>query len=82
MLLTLLGLVLLLLSTLCWSLVLTHAFSRSLGTGFMVLLIPVYNVMYAFTQFEHRRKGLVVSGWLGGFVAGVSLRAFALVAPL
>ncbi len=76
---TLLGLGCVLLSVLCWALVLVHAFSRSLGTGFMVLLIPVYNVMYGFSQFEHGRKGLVLAGWLGGFVAGVSLRAMGLV---
>jgi translocator protein len=76
---TLLGLACVLVSVLCWALVLVHAFSRSLGTGFMVLLIPVYNVMYGFSQFEHNHKGLVLAGWLGGFVAGVSLRAMGLV---
>lgn len=53
-------------------LVLAHAFRRSVGTGVMVLLIPAYILMYVFTQFEHRRKGLVVAGLLGcGALAGV-----------
>ncbi len=58
----------------CFALVAIHAFNRSLGTGFMVLCIPVYNVVYGFSQFEHRRKGLVLAGWLGGFVLGIILR--------
>jgi translocator protein len=59
----------------CFVAVLRHAFSRSLGTGFMVLCVPCYNVYYAFSQFEHRRKGLLISGWLGCFGLGLGLRA-------
>lgn len=62
----------------CFALVAIHAFSRSLGSGFMVLCIPVYNIVYGFTQFEHRRKGLVLAGWLGGMVVGVILRIIGL----
>jgi translocator protein len=73
------GLLFQLLAVCCFALVLLHAFSRSVGTGVMVLFIPIYNVVYGFTQFEHRRKGLVLAGWLGGFVAGVVLRSLAFV---
>jgi len=76
--LALLGLVLQVLAVVCFALVLRHAFQRSVGTGFMVLLIPVYNVVYGFRQFEHPRKGLVLAGWLGGFVAGAVLRTLAI----
>ena len=48
----------------CALVILVHAFRRSLGTGVMVLLIPAYIVVYAFSQFEHRRKGLLVAGLL------------------
>jgi uncharacterized protein YqhQ len=72
------GLVLQLASVVAFSLVLVHAFGRSLGTGFMVLCIPVYNVVYGFTQFEHRFKGLVLALWLGGFVAGITFRVLGL----
>lgn len=68
------GLLLQLVAVSCWVLIFVHAFQRSLGTGVMVLLIPIYNVVYAFTQFEHPRRGLVLSGAIGGLVLAVVLR--------
>jgi hypothetical protein len=53
-----------------------HAFQRSVGTGFMVLLIPFYVFYYAFSQFEHRRKDVIVPG----LCAGVVLQSVLLVA--
>ena len=41
--------------------ILRHAFARSLGTGLMVLLVPVYVAYFAVGQFEHRRKAWLVS---------------------
>ncbi|MDX2012251.1 MAG: hypothetical protein SFW67_18795 [Myxococcaceae bacterium] len=69
-----LGLLLQLVAVVCWVIIFAHAFQRSLGTGVMVMLIPIYNLVYAFTQFEHRRKGLVLAGAIGGFVLAVVLR--------
>ncbi|MBI3184442.1 MAG: hypothetical protein HYZ28_20090 [Myxococcales bacterium] len=77
---TVLALLSLLLAVVCYAFVLIHAFRRSVGTGFMVLCIPCYNVYYGFTQFEHRYKGLILAGWLGAFVLGVVLKGLA--APL
>lgn len=74
MMLSVLGLLLIFLSTLCFALVLAHAFQRSVGTGFMVLFLPFYAPYYGFSQFDHRRKGLVLAGWLGALVFGVVLR--------
>ncbi|MFT3713293.1 MAG: hypothetical protein QM817_37030 [Archangium sp.] len=71
---TLLGLLLTFLSVPCFAIILVHAFSRSVGSGFMVLCLPLYCLYYGFSQFEHRRKGLVLAGWLGFFVLGVTLR--------
>lgn len=42
-----------------------HAFRRSVGTGMMVLLIPCYILFYAFSQFEHPRKNLILAGFFG-----------------
>lgn len=67
-----------LLAVACFLPVLIHAFQRSVGTGFMVLCLPVYTPYYAFSQFEHRYKGLLLPGWLGGFVLGVVFRAVGL----
>jgi len=59
---------------LCFCLILIHAFGRGLGTGLMVLLIPFYNVYYAFFQFEHRFRGWIVAGFIGCGLAALSLR--------
>ena len=64
-----------LLCVLCALPILIHAFRRSVGTGMMVLLIPCFIVFYAFAQFEHRRKGLLVAGWLSLFVLASVLNA-------
>ncbi len=72
--LSVLGMVILFGSATCWTLVILHGFQRSVGTGFMVLLIPIVNIFYGFTQFEHRFKGLILAGWLGGLPAGIVLR--------
>ena len=72
--LNLLSLVLVLLGVACFCLVLVHAFQRSLGTGFMVLCIPCYQLYYGFSQFEHPRKGLILAGWVGMGTLGVILR--------
>lgn len=71
---TVLGLVLTFLSVPCYAIILVHAFHRSVGTGFMVLCLPLYTLYYGFSQFEHRQKGLVLAGWLGCLVLGVTLR--------
>jgi hypothetical protein len=52
----------------CAALLLVHAFRRSVGTGVMVLLIPCYVLFYAFSQFEHPRKGLIVAGFVASAV--------------
>jgi benzodiazapine receptor len=52
----------------CAVFLLIHAFRRSLGTGMMVLLVPCYMLVYAFSQFEHPRKNLILAGFFGGSV--------------
>ena len=52
----------------CAFFLLVHAFRRSLGTGMMVLLVPCYMLVYAFSQFEHPRKNLILAGFFGGTV--------------
>lgn len=72
--LSVLGLLLIFVSVVSFAIMLVHAFQRSIGTGFIVLLLPIYCVYYGFSQFEHRRKGLVLAGWLGAGVLGITLR--------
>jgi hypothetical protein len=71
------ALLLQLVAAICFLPVLVHAFKRSVGTGFLVLFLPVYSPYYAFSQFEHRFKGALLAGWLGGFVLAIALRMLA-----
>ena len=68
------GQCLLLLGVGCFFVIVRHAFKRSLGTGVMVLLVPLFALYYAFVQFDHRRKGLIVVGAFAAMVSGVVLR--------
>lgn len=52
----------------CEIIILIHAFKRSVGTGFMVLCIPCYILYYAFAQFEHPQKNLIVGGLIASLV--------------
>jgi len=54
-----------LIALVCAFFLVRHAFGRSVGTGLLVLLLPAYALVYAFGQFEHRRKGLIVAGFVG-----------------
>ncbi len=74
MLFNLLGLLFSALGFACAALILVHAFRRSVGTGFMVLCIPCYILYYAFSQFEHARKNLVIAGLVGGLVLAGTMR--------
>jgi translocator protein len=63
------------LSAVCALLILVHAFRRSVGTGVMVLCIPFYMAVYAFTQFEHRWKGLIVTTWMAALLLSATISA-------
>jgi len=66
----------------CAALVLIHAFRRSIGTGFMVLCIPCYILYYAFSQFEHVRKSLIIAGLVGGLTLAGAMRAMSTERPV
>lgn len=62
-----------LISVVAWIFIILHAFQRSVGTGFLVLCVPCYVLWYAFSQFEHPKKGLILAVWLGAGVAAALL---------
>jgi hypothetical protein len=66
------------LSAVCALVILIHAFRRSFGTGVMVLCIPCYMAVYAFTQFEHRWKGVIVTTWLATLLLSATISAVGL----
>jgi translocator protein len=58
----------------CGARIVLHAFRQSAGTGFIVLCIPLFVFVYAFAHFEHRHKGWIVAGFIGGWGLGVVLQ--------
>jgi translocator protein len=62
----------------CAVVILIHAFRRSVGAGVMVLFIPCYMAVYAFTQFEHKWKGLIVATWLATLLLSAMISAVGL----
>lgn len=60
----------------CFVPVLVHAFHLGIGTGLMVVCIPLFGPVYAFENFEHRWKVPLICGWLGGFLLGFGAQAW------
>jgi translocator protein len=54
----------------CSIFILIHAFQSSVGEGFLCLCVPCYILYYAFSKFEHPKKGLILGGWLGFSIVG------------
>lgn len=61
-----LGLVGAVISVVCMILILIDAFQDELWKGLVALLCGVYMLYYAFAEFEHEHKWLIVLGWIGG----------------
>lgn len=62
----------------CFLPILVHAFRASVGTGMLVLCIPMYHLVYAFAEFDHRHKGALVAGWLACGMLAATFRMAAL----
>ncbi len=73
MVLIVLGVLVLLLGTVCAIVILVHAFKESIAQGFLSLCVPFYVLYYAFARFKSKKKGLVLAGWLGGFILSAIL---------
>jgi benzodiazapine receptor len=52
----------------CWVIVLIAAFKKDTKTGILSFILAPYALYFAFTKFEHQKKGLILAGWIGGFI--------------
>lgn len=68
-----LGSVLLFVAAVFGLVILINAFKESAGQGLLCMFVPFYILYYAFARYSSPKKALVVSGWLGANVVGVSL---------
>jgi hypothetical protein len=57
----------------CWFVILIDAFKREVWKGLASLLCGLYMLYYAFFEFEHKNKWLIVLGLLFFGSSGVSL---------
>ncbi|MGF1465997.1 MAG: hypothetical protein ACFCGT_07670 [Sandaracinaceae bacterium] len=73
-----LGLLLLLVALVCNLIVIVHALRSSMAQGFLAIFVPFYVLVYLFTRFEHRSRGLIAAGSLVGGVLGAILVSAAL----
>jgi len=68
--LAILGLVCSLASLVCFIIILIDAFKKEVIKGVLCLCIPFYILYYAFAQFEHEKKGMIIGVWLLGSIVG------------
>ncbi len=66
----LLGLVASLGGLVCWVILLIDAFKSAVWKGFVGLLCGLYLLYFAFTEFNHEKKWLIIGGCFGGAIIG------------
>ena len=74
------GLLLSLVSLVCAIIVLIHAFQKGgVVQGLLCLCIPFYILYYAFAKFEHEKKKLILTVWLGSIGAYLVIMGLTIV---
>ena len=74
------GLLLSLVSLVCAIIVLIHAFQKGgVVQGLLCLCIPLYILYYAFAKFEHEKKKLILTVWLGSIGAYLVIMGLTIV---
>lgn len=66
------GYVLCLVSFVCAIFILIEAFKSAVWKGIVGLFCGLYLLYFAFTEFQHEKKGMIIAGWLvAGILGGV-----------
>lgn len=68
------GLLLSILGLVCAIIILIDAFKDAIWKGLVGLLCGLYLIYYAFVEFDHEKKWLIILGWLVGIGGGVLAR--------
>ena len=72
-----LGILLWVAAFVCSIIILIDAFKNEVWKGIVSLLCGLYMLYYAFAEFQHEKKWLIVLVWLLGGVAGSALYVMA-----
>ena len=57
----------------CYIIILVHAFKDSVAQGFLSLCVPFYVFYFMFAKLQSDKKGLLIGGFLGGYIIGYAL---------
>jgi len=68
------GILLSLLGLVCAIIILIDAFKDAIWKGLVGLLCGLYLLYYAFVEFDHEHKWLIILGWLLGIGGGIFAR--------
>jgi hypothetical protein len=72
--LSLLSLPLSLIGLVCTIIILIHAFQNAVWKGLLCLLTGgIFLLYYAFVEFQHEKKALILAGWLLPTILSVAL---------
>lgn len=70
-----LGSILVLASLVCMIIILIDAFKNAVWKGILGFFCGLYLLYYAFVEFQHEKKGLIIAGWLLPLILGYGLMA-------
>jgi len=68
------GLLLSIVGLVCAIIILIDAFKNEIWKGIVGLLCGLYLIYYAFVEFKHDQKWLIIIGWLVGIGGGILAR--------
>ena len=59
----------------CSIIIIIHAFRNEIWKGVLSLICGFYTIYYAFAEFQHEKKGLIIAGAFLGSIIGAVLMA-------
>lgn len=71
--LVILGWILTLGSLVGWIIILIDAFKNAVWKGILGFFCGLYLLYYAFTEFQHEKKGMIIAAWLIPLILGYAL---------
>lgn len=56
-----------------WVIIIINAFKTDTTQGILCLCVPFYILYWGFAKFTHPKKGMIMGGFLGGYILGAIL---------
>lgn len=68
-----LGMLISIVGLVCFIIILIDAFKNAVWKGILGIFCFLYLIYYAFAEFQHEKKGLIIAGWLLPWIIGYGL---------